>query len=380
MVGDTSYFDTEDFFKDIPTRDIAKDSAQDLPSGDVNLDTISSARLSNALASHAVSVRFNNASISLQIPTLNNNSLPFLSASYQRGDPTLRHLNLDLWIEGDTLQISRSSAPAIEGEEVRVSGSVVAFDPSRMAIECSTFRTANVDTSVIIAPVDLSRTFLNLWYKINTGTNNKNVAFMSAHFKTPTEIFFERHGPDGIIEGHFCVSRAVNQSFSVQHLSSQMNAGQTMISIPIDPIDPSASLLFLSHQATRLQSSPGYSQVACELLSNEIRCHRSLGENEITDIHLQVVQFSERSQVSHYKVEIADGEPQTRLVDPTIEKSDSVIFGPMGMLGEVATDGDSKIKVPGSFVEAIVEDGSILFRRGDPEKGKILVYPQVVKW
>ena len=150
--------------------------------------------------------------------------------------------------------------------------------------------------------------------------------------------------------------------------------------IPIAAIDPGRSIVLVSHQATRLESKPGYSQIACKLLADRVRCERGLSENEIPDIRAQIVTFSDRTTVTHLDGAIADGVLEVTVSDPSMLASDSVLLGTIGVLGEVSTDADDKAYVPGSYVEARAQDGGVLLRRGLPGVGNVVVYPQVVRW
>ena len=64
-------------------------------------------------------------------------------------------------------------------------------------MQCARFQSGTNIARVNVETIDPTRSFINFWTKISTGSNNKNVAHMAARFETPEQVVVERVGPDG---------------------------------------------------------------------------------------------------------------------------------------------------------------------------------------
>ena len=356
------------------TPDVGSDTGHDA-NADVTPDL--EPRLSNALSqtTHQGQVM----GLGLDIPTDATNALPFFTASYHMTEANLHYVHLDAVIENGALSLTRDEDPMIAGEFINVTGQVVALDPERFQVQCEYFQTGFLNATVSFPAFDPTRSFTLFWNKISTGSNNKSVAHFSTRFQNDDSVYLERFSPDGTALGHICLITTPVDAFSAQQVQGAIAIGETQSVMALTtPVELNRTVIFASHQATRVESKPGFSQISCQLQTDQVTCERSLNENEILDVRVQVVAFADRTTVQHLTVTIPDGTAEVVIDAPGTRPDDVVLLGQIGVLGEVATTADDKAFVPSSYVEAIPGTDTVTFRRGEPHVGEMIFYPQIV--
>lgn len=282
---------------------------------------------------------------------------------------------VDVFLSGaSTITLERNGSVG----DITVVATVVEFDPVKVSVQSGTF--SGEETKSINA-VDPARSFILFSYRSSSGHNDKDDEMMSAHFSANDAIQFGRAATNGAMSGHWYVATALNDEFTVDHLSGGL-AGVDTTDLSVPAVDPAKSFIVYSHRTTQSSSEGRRGHVSCELESaTNVRCDREHNGDDITELHVQVVELG-GGQVRRGTGTLTGGDGMVgATLMPAASAKAMAWIGMTGSIGAVQTTQQNSTDMGESYVTAALRTSNSLVSIDRDDTGTdATVTWEVVEW
>lgn len=313
------------------------------------------------------------ATISLGARIDSANAVPFVSVRMNEGE--LRDSTVDVVVNDDGVDVSRPAG----GSTMVVAVTVVEFDPTRVSVQTASYSGEGNNS---INAVDRSASFMTFASAIDHNNDNVDERMVSGAFNGNGDgLQIGRASTAGSLSGHFWVAESLDGGFSVQHLTGGFSNTSTTLAIPT-AVAMAETFILYSYRTTETGTDLDDGAVSCELTdATTVTCTRDGGDQEITDLHVQVIEVPgatvQRGSTSFSGS--GDG------VSETIASVDAATalpnLGQTGSNGACQSDETSNNGFPtAAFTLAVTDATTLEVRRGAAGDGDAMCTWEVVQW
>lgn len=268
------------------------------------------------------------------------NCVPFYNEGYNYYLNTDIHAtNIDIWFSGNTVYVERGydNLYGISNRDTIVYIHIVEFSPSSVRVQQGTFGFSSPDASgtASIDTVNLSNAAILFTQNMVQISNYYycREGHINGYFSANNELTFEVNNIGNTFSGHYYVIEALNNEFSVQHLSSWDWPSNTTITQTrtISEVDTTKTFIISSHKTNSPFPNSGF-MGAYLSDSTHVGLERGFGSSSYRplDVRTQVIEFSSADAfVEHGSLTWAGTDTQKQLaLTHGFDDTKSIIWNP----------------------------------------------------
>ena len=311
------------------------------------------------------------ASINLPTPINSDNAVAFIST--RASDGRLRATAVDVVLNDDTIDITRSNTTGT----IEVVVAVVEFDPTRVKVQSGSFGEEGAQS---IDAVDRTASFLTFAAQADRNDDDVDTRMISGHFSNDAAVTFGRASTEGSMAGHFWVAEALDGGFSVQHYNGSIS--NTQMTFTIAAVDPARTFLLYSNQSTEQGSNLSNGVTSCRLSNaTTVTCTRTGSGATLTNLHVQVVEVLAASVQRGMTTFTGTSNMRTESINAVSLATSMVNLGQTGSNGLCQNDKTSTNGYPTvAIATELAAADEVALRRSSQADGTVQCTWEVIQW